>query len=180
MWPLFLSALMIFAMRVVDISLYTMRIMMVMRGRKGLAWLFAFCQSVVYVTAIRAVLSNLDNWMNVVGYAAGFATGNVIGIMIESKLAMGHIHLRIISSGCGDEITETLRQNGFAVTETAGHGRNGTVSLLYMDVLRRDVELVTKITEQCDAKAFIMAQNVRPLQRGFWHHPNKRSALWTH
>lgn len=162
------SALLIFVMRITDITLYTMRIMMVVRGRKKMAWMFAFCQSVVFVTAMRAVLTGTDNWMNVIGYAAGFATGNVVGIWLENRLAIGHTHLRIISRGCGEEIAEVLRQAGYAVTEIYGHGRSGTVAILNLDVMRREVATVTRLTEQCDLQAFITTQAVRPVQRGFW------------
>ncbi|MGW8251731.1 MAG: DUF5698 domain-containing protein, partial [Anaerolineales bacterium] len=61
MWISIQAGLFIFGLRIIDISLYTMRLLMVTRGRKGLAALFAFFQSILFVTAIRAVLTNLDN-----------------------------------------------------------------------------------------------------------------------
>ena len=93
-----MSAALIFALRVTDMSLDTLRMLFVMRGRKGIAWLLGFCQSAIFVIAITTVLNNLDNLLNVIGYAAGFATGTVIGITIEERLAIGHTHLRVISS----------------------------------------------------------------------------------
>jgi uncharacterized protein YebE (UPF0316 family) len=51
--------------------------------------------------AITAVLSNLDNQLNIIGYAAGFATGNVLGMLIKERLAVGFIDLRIISPNWG-------------------------------------------------------------------------------
>lgn len=91
----------IFMLRVTDMSLDTLRVLFVMRGRKGSAWISGFFQSALFVVAISSVLANLDNPLNIVAYAAGFATGNVVGILIENRLAIGFTHLRIISPGRG-------------------------------------------------------------------------------
>src|SRR5512139_1669434 len=92
-----LSALLIFALRVSDMSLDTLRVLVVMRGRKGAAWVLGFFQSMIFVVAITSVLQHLDNPLNILGYAAGFATGIVVGMSIEERLAIGHVQLSIIS-----------------------------------------------------------------------------------
>jgi uncharacterized protein YebE (UPF0316 family) len=161
-------ALWIFSLRVVDISLYTMRIFMVTRGRKAGAWAFGFAQALVYVLAIRAVVSDLDNFLNMLGYAAGYATGLVVGILIDRRLALGHLLLRIISSHRGLEIANDLRKAGFAVTEISGQGQEGMVSLLICNIFRRHLDRVLEIVDSLDEKAFVTAEDVTPLQRGFW------------
>src|SRR5512139_725792 len=120
-----LSALLIFALRVSDMSLDTLRVLFVMRGRKGTAWVLGFFQSAIFVVAITSVLSNLDNPLNIIGYAAGFATGNVVGMVIEERLAVGHTDLRVISSRRGAAIAERLRAEGYAVTEIPARGKDG-------------------------------------------------------
>lgn len=142
--------------------------MMVVRGRKGFAWLFGFFQAIIYVVAIRAVLSDLGNWGKIFGYAAGFATGLLLGMWIEGKLAIGYTHLRVISRGLGQELTERLRQAGYAVTEVAAQGKDGTVTLLYCNVLRRKTGEVERIIQEVDPQAFITAEAVRSAQHGFW------------
>lgn len=133
-----LAAGLIFLMRVSDMTLDTLRVLVVMRGKKGIAWMLGFFQSSIFVLAISTVLSNLDNPLNMVGYAAGFATGNVVGMWIEERLAIGHLHLRIISSRRGAAIAEALRAEGYAVTEIPARGKDGTVSLLAISVLRKN------------------------------------------
>jgi uncharacterized protein YebE (UPF0316 family) len=163
-----LGALTIFTMRVGDMSMDTLRVLFVMRGKKGIAWVLGFFQSVIYVLAITSVLSQLDNPLNVIGYAAGFATGNVIGMLIEEKLAIGHIHLQIVSPRLGAALSQILRQAGFGVTEIPARGRDGMVSMLSVSVLRKDVNRVQKIVYETDPEAFITSEDVRPLNRGFW------------
>jgi uncharacterized protein YebE (UPF0316 family) len=163
-----LSALMIFGLRVIDMTLDTLRVLVVMRGQKKIAWVFGFFQSAVFVIAIGTVLSNLDNPLNVIGYAAGFATGNVVGMVIEEKLAIGHTSISIVSSRRGTAIAEKLRQNGYAVTEIAARGKDGTVTLLNCNVLRKNVTSVHQLVNEADSEAFITAEDIRPIRRGFW------------
>jgi uncharacterized protein YebE (UPF0316 family) len=161
-------ALLIFSLRIIDVPLYTMRIMMVMRGRKGLAWMFAICQSMVFVTAITSVISDIGNWTKVVGYAAGFATGNVVGMLIEQRLAIGISHLRIVSSGYGIEIAEELRAAGFGVTEISGQGKDGMVELISCSVQRRKTNQALAIVDRIDQDAYVTVENIRSVSKGYW------------
>lgn len=163
-----ISFLTLFFLRMVDISLYTVRIMMVVRGRKSMAWLFGFCQAFIYVIALRAVLSDIGDWGKILGYAAGFATGIVVGMWLEGRLAIGYTHLRTISPGRGTELAERLRLEGYAVTEVSGQGKDGTVTVLNCSIRRRKTAEVVKIIQEVDAEAFITAEAVRSVRRGFW------------
>jgi len=163
-----LGAGLIFLLRVMDMSLDTLRVLVVMRGRKGIAWVLGFFQALIYVLAISSVLKNLDNPLNIIGYAAGFATGNVIGMWIEEKLAIGHVHLNVVSSRLGAAIAEQIRQAGFAATEIPARGKDGMVTLLNISVLRKYVSKVHQIVNQVDPSAFITVEDVRPVRRGFW------------
>lgn len=152
----------------VDISLYTLRIMMVVRGRKSMAWLFGFCQAFIYVIALRAVLADMGDWGKVLGYAAGFATGIVVGMWLEGRLAIGYTHLRTISCGRGTALAERLRAEGYAVTEVSGQGKDGMVTVLNCSIRRRNTPEVVRIIQEVDAEAFITAEAVRSVRRGFW------------
>jgi uncharacterized protein YebE (UPF0316 family) len=122
----------------------------------------------LFVLAIQAVLSDLGSWINIVAYAMGFATGTVVGMWIEERIAIGFKHLRIISSRRGPELAEFLRQQGYAVTEVSGRGKDGTVSLLNCTIQRKDMPQIEKLVKQKDEQAFITADDVIPVSRGFW------------
>jgi uncharacterized protein YebE (UPF0316 family) len=165
MW---MGALLIFLMRVANMSLDTIRVMMVVRGRKGWAWILGFIQTVIFIYVLSTVIQDLDNLLNIIAYAGGFATGNVVGMWIEDKMALGHTHLRIISPTSGLAIAEKLREAGYAVTEISGRSRDGAVILLNVSVLRKNKDKVSQIVEQVDKNAFITAEDLRPVRRGFW------------
>ncbi len=166
--PVWAGAVLIFFLRVGDMSLDTLRVLVVMRGRKSIAWILGFFQALIFVIAISSVLQNLNNPLNILGYAAGFATGNVVGMWIEDRLAIGHTQLSIISPGRGAAIAERLRQEGYGLTEIPARGKDGTVTLLNCSVLRKNVDQVRRIINEVDESAFITAEDVRPVRRGFW------------
>lgn len=163
-----LAAGLIFALRVLDMSLDTVRLLFVLRGRKAIVWVMGFLQALVFVVAIASVLSDLDNPLNILGYAAGFATGSVVGMWIEEKLAIGHIQMRIVSPRLGPAVAERLRSEGYAVTEIPARGKDGMVTVLSCSVLRRNVRRVRDLVSQVDPATFITAEDVRPVRRGFW------------
>jgi len=158
----------IFLLRIGDTSLDTIRMLFVMRGRKGLAWALAFGQALLFVVAISTVLSHLDNAFTILAYAAGFATGNVVGMFIEERMAIGFMQFTIISSNRGAVVASQLRQNGFAVTEIPARGQNGTVTMLQTNVKRKDMGNIEKIVLDADPAAFVTLDETRPVRRGYW------------
>lgn len=163
-----LNALLIFGLRITDMSLDTLRVLFVVRGQKRIAWVLGFFQSAVFVIAITRVLSDLSNPLVVLGYAAGFATGNVLGIMVEERLAVGHIQLQIVSRKRGPVVARALRLHGYGVTEISARGRDGTVRLLTASVHRKDASRARQVVHEVDEDAFITSEDVRPVRRGHW------------
>lgn len=163
-----LVALIIFFARVCDMALDTVRVLFVVRGRKGLAWVLGVAQALIFVVAISSVLSGPLNVISVLAYSIGFATGNVIGMMIEERLAVGHIQLTIISPTRGSAITEQMRATGYAVTEIFGRGKSGTVTILHVGVKRKEVSDVETLILEVDPQAFITMEDVRTVRRGFY------------
>ena len=160
--------LIIFLLRVVDMSLDTLRVLFVVRGRRVAVFLLGFTQSAIWVTAIAVVLAHLDNPWNTLGYAAGFASGTLLGMMIEERLAIGHGHVRVITSRHGPSVAEALRSAGHAVTELTGQGRDGAVSILTTSVRRREIDRLLRLITGLDPSAFVTVEEIRPLGRGHW------------
>lgn len=168
MTPL-VAGLFVFAMRVTDMSLDTLRLLFVMRGRRLLAGGLGAIQATVFILAVSTVLQGPLNAMTVIGYAAGFGTGVIIGMIAEERLALGFVMFRIYSPH-GLTIAQTLRDHGFAVTEFMAHGRDGLMTVVNSAVARKHVQHVQTLVRDVDAEAFITVDEVRPLQRGYFRH----------
>ena len=91
------GALLIFFLRLINYTMDTLRIMLTMRDKKLLSWVLGFFESILFVVVMGAVLNDLDDVMKIAAYAGGFATGNVVGMLIEKRLAIGYSHISIIS-----------------------------------------------------------------------------------
>lgn len=168
-WSAILFALIIFVLRVVDMALDTIRVLFVVRGRRLLAWILGFFQSLIFIIAISSILAEgSKGLLNILGYAAGFATGNVIGMLIEERLAIGFTLVTVISPTRGALIAQALRKAGYAVTEISARGKDGMVAVLHCSVRRREVDEIDTIVLEADPSAFVTAEDVRPVRRGFW------------
>jgi uncharacterized protein YebE (UPF0316 family) len=121
----------IFLARISDVSIGTIRIIMVAKGYKKVAPFIGFFEVLIWIIAISKIIQNLDNWACYIGYAAGFATGNFIGMIIEEKLALGHELIRVITSEEPTQLVTKLREKGFGVTLTPAEGIKGKLGILF-------------------------------------------------
>ena len=157
----FLLALAIVALRIVDVSLGTVRMIMVIRGKRLNATVLGFFEVIIWLTAITAILHHITNWINVVAYGLGFALGNLIGMSIENKMAVGQQAIRFISREQGDRIIRTLRALGFGVTEVVASGREGPVGLGFVIVSRKKVSQVMETISGIDSASVVTIEDVR-------------------
>jgi uncharacterized protein YebE (UPF0316 family) len=167
--PAYIPAL-IFFLRTLNLTLSTIRMLLVFRGRKLSAWILAIIQNLLYIISVAGLLSDLQNPLTLLAYAGGFATGTVLGMALEQRLAIGYSQMQIISSSSGPALVEAIRNAGFAATELPARGRDGTVSVISCSLRRRDIPRLTQEVETIDAQAFITAEDIRALQRGYWRH----------
>jgi uncharacterized protein YebE (UPF0316 family) len=160
----------VFLMRLTDMSLDTLRLLFVMRGRKLIAASIGAVQATVFILAVSAVLRGPLNFWTVLGYALGFAAGVMVGMFAEERLAIGHAMLRVYSPSLGAAIAEAMRSSGYAVTEIMGRGKEGKITVVNSVVSRRDVPSVRGIIDGVDPNAFITIDEVHPLQHGYFRH----------
>jgi uncharacterized protein YebE (UPF0316 family) len=153
--------LLIFVARIMDVSLGTLRIICITRGYRKLSVLFAFLEITIWVYAITSVVRHLDNFANVAAYAAGFATGNWVGMWIEQKLALGTQVMTLFSRGRAHAVAEGLRLADMAVTTLVGNGRDGPVSMCVAVLPRRGVHSVIKIAKNIDPDVQIAIADIR-------------------
>ena len=166
--PFVLSGLFIFIARVADMSMATLRILMLMRGRSVIASLIGFMESLLYIVALGEVLKHLDSPFNMVFFAAGFAVGNFVGSRIEERIALGYVNAQIISVGSYDTLQTALRDAGFGVTSVEGHGKDGIHHILHVLLKRRDLHKMMKMVSSEDQKAFVSIFDTRQIFGGFF------------
>lgn len=160
--------LLIFMARICDVSIGTLRIIFVSKGKRNIAPILGFFEVLIWITAISKIMENLDNYINFVAYAAGFATGNFVGMIIEEKLAMGIMMIRVFAHERGNELVQTLNAGGFGATVVEAHGAREHIDLIYSIVRRNELSNVLDIITQFNAKAFYTIEDIKSVNEGIF------------
>jgi len=169
--------LFIFGARILDVSLQTMRIVFISKGRRALAPLVGFFEVLVWLMAIAQIMHNLTNPLYYLAYGLGFAAGTYVGLRIEERLALGVVLVRIITQMAATELVNALRGEEFGVTCIDAEGRSGKVKILFIIVDRCDLERLLGIVRRHNPNAFYSIADVRGVGHG--HFPLKNShRLW--
>lgn len=158
--------LLVFFARVFDVTLGTLRILYLSRGKRYLAPLLGFIEVFIWITIVSQIVRGATNFAAYFAYAAGFAAGNYVGMLIENRVAMGTLVVRVIVHKQPDELVEHLRAAGYGVTAVDGEGASGPVKLIYTIVQRRNLPEVTAIIHQTHPHAFLSVEDVRSTEEG--------------
>ncbi len=159
--------LLVFAARILDVSVGTLRIIFVSKGFKRYAALLGFVESLVWVLAISQVMRHMDNWVTYVAFALGFAVGNYVGVMLEERIAIGNQIIRVITRHDASELVRYLWDQGYGVTSVDAQGESGPVKLIFMVAKRRRLEDIVAIIKRFNPNAFYTIEDVRFVRETF-------------
>ncbi|PKL81690.1 MAG: hypothetical protein CVV24_13920 [Ignavibacteriae bacterium HGW-Ignavibacteriae-3] len=163
-----LSALLIMTLRICDVTIGTFRTIMVVQSKKYHAALAGFFEVLIWIFSMRYIVENMDNTYNLIGYAVGFALGNILGITLEQRVALGYVQVNIVSRKCHNAIADKLREARFGVTILPAEGKSGVLSIIIAIIKRKHLDSIMADVEKIDRRAFITVQTSRPY-RGFLH-----------
>lgn len=172
-----LMPVLIFLARICDVSIGTMRIIFVSKGKRNIAPILGFFEVLIWITAISKIMQNLDNYINYIAYAAGFATGNYVGMIIEEKLAMGILMVRVFAHERGPELVQTLNGNGYGATVVEAYGAREKVHLIYTIVQRNELDSVLKVITTFNPKAFFTIEDIKAANEGIFA-PKKSNSVF--
>jgi uncharacterized protein YebE (UPF0316 family) len=158
----------IFAARVLDMSMSTIRLLLIVRGKRFQAAAIGFFEVVIYVLALNMVVKNLDNIFNLLAYSLGFAFGNYVGSYVEEKMALGHVTVQVIPKGKDANMASELRNRGYGVTVVTGTGREGPRQLLIITVMRKRLPELMRVIDELDRDSFVTVMDTQSIHGGFW------------
>ena len=154
---------MIFLARICDVTIGTLRIVMISKGQKNLAPFLGFFEVLIWLIAIGRIMQNLDNWVCYIFYAGGFATGNYIGMILEERLAVGISQIQIITGKDASNLIQALKNAGYGTTyHPAEGGASGKmVNIIYSIVQRSEIDKVAAIVKEHHPDAFYAYADIR-------------------
>lgn len=151
----------IFVARILDVSIGTLRIVFISRGVKIYATILGFFEVLIWLMAISQIFKQLDNIACYLGFAAGFASGNYVGMVIEQRLAMGMQIVRIIIRTGASQLIEHLRKENYGFTVVDGQGSTGAVKIIFTVIKRNDFHKVVEMINQYNPKAFFTVEDLQ-------------------
>lgn len=157
--------LFIFFARIIDVSIGTLRIMFVSKGLRVRATMLGFIEVFIWIIIVAQIFQNLDNWLNYIAYAGGFATGTYIGMFIEEKMKIGVQIFRIIVNQDSDKLANRLKDAGFRVTSVDGDGAFGPVKILFTIAQRKRLDELSKIVNEISPNAFYSVEDVKQVSQ---------------
>lgn len=156
----------IFLARICDVTIGTMRIIFVSRGMKMIAPILGFVEVFIWIIAVGQIFQNLTNPLNYFAYAAGFATGNYVGMLVEERLAMGLALIRIITQRDATNLIDYLRAAGYGVTVLDAQGKLGPGKVIFSVVKRKNIRDVEDAIHEFNPKAFYSIEDIRRAAEG--------------
>lgn len=158
--------ILIFIARTIDVSLGTLRSVFVSKGFRKIVPFIGFFEVLIWLISIRQVMQHLDNPICYIGFAGGFAMGTYVGLLIESRLALGLQVLRLIVSSDWEPLIFALQKEKLGVTIMDGHGAKGPVKIIFTIVNRKDIARVRNLIKEVNPQAFYSIEDIRIANQG--------------
>lgn len=171
----------VFLARVIDVSIGTLRIIFVAKGLKYFAAMLGFFESLIWLIAVTQVMQNLNSWQTYVAFAGGFAAGNYVGVVLEERIALGNLLIRIITMREADELVNVLWKAGYGVTSVDAQGESGPVKLIFSITKRRNLGKIIDIIKKYNPNAFYTIEDMRYVNQTYpYPLPLTKRSLFPH
>jgi len=165
----------IFFGRIIDVTLGTLRIIFVSKGEKYKAPLIGFFEVFVWIVIISQILARANDMLSYFSYAAGYASGNYVGILIEKRIAYGIVLCRIYTQKNGMKLVQILNQPNFGATLRHGVGSSNEVDIIEAVIDRKEMKTIVRTLNVFDSNIFYVVEDVRTRQNGIF--PKRKNIL---
>jgi len=164
----------IFVARIGDVSIGTLRLIFISRGFKFYAPILGFFEVIIWLLAIGQIMQHLDNFMCYIAYGLGFATGNFIGIILDEKLSLGTLLVRIVPKKDPTDLIKRLRAEEFGASLVDIEGMTGKMKMIFAIIKRKDLKEVMSIINEHNPNAFVTIEDVKTAQEGYFRMTRRR------
>lgn len=169
---IFVLCITIFFVRICDVSLDTLRMLFIIKGRKVTAATVGFFEVLIWFLIVREALNtDITSLWVAISYAGGFATGTVIGGILSDKFISGNLTVQVILSDKNDEIVTFIRKAGYAVSviDVRGQDEERPKYMLLMEINKKRINQLKKLIKSLDEKAFIIINETKLVQNGYFN-----------
>lgn len=171
--------LLIVLARIADQTIGTLRLVYLSKGFKVIAPIMGFFEVLIWIIVVSQIFQQLDNYLYYIAYATGFALGNYIGLIIEEKLSLGKVVVRVFLKNNIQETVKELSDAGYGLTIMDAEGARGPVKILFSVSNRKNVDEFLNIVSKYDSSAFYSVEDVRTSSEGIFPNAKKKRNWFT-
>ncbi|HPD64614.1 MAG TPA: DUF2179 domain-containing protein [Bacteroidia bacterium] len=153
--------LLIVIARISDQTIGTLRLIFLAKGHKRLAPVLGFFEVIIWLLVISQIIQNLNNVLCFIAYGLGFALGNYLGLVIEEKLSLGNVIIRVIPRSDSEELVSYLKSLQYHVTAVDTVSATGKVKMIFSVISRKDLKNITEIIQKFNPDSFISVEDVK-------------------
>ncbi len=155
--------------KVVEVTIATLRMVLVTRGERKAGSILAFMEAIIWCTIVGSVITGLtESPLRLIAYSLGYAIGTYVGSLLEEKLAIGLCEIQVIlTEKQGDQVATILRDDGFAVTQIKAKGKVEAREMLILYAKRNKIKHCTEIIKKTEPHAVVTVSDKKPVYGGF-------------
>lgn len=166
---MFILCLKIFFVRILDVSLGTIRTMFVVRGKKLISSMIGFFEILVWFLVVKEALQTESNSIFIaISYSLGFATGNYIGALLSDKLITGNVSVQVFTNN--NNLEKILREYGYGVSSVVytGYEEEAHKHMLFINVDKKKEKALRELIKKNDKEAFIIVNETKYVENGYF------------
>ena len=162
--------LFIFFARAIEVSIGTLRVIVMNTGYKNIGAILAFIEVLIWVFVASEVIKDISSEpMRGIVYSLGFAAGVWLGTLFEDKIALGKILIQVVCEpDKAEAILEAVRSEGVGATEVEAQGKGGKKKMLYIYTKRKFKNKVFNLINEIDEDAFITSNQIDEPKGGYF------------
>ena len=172
---LLLLCLKILICRIIDVSLGTVKTIIMVQGKRTLSAIVALAEGLIWFLVVREALlfdtpTLLSKLSIALAYAVGFAAGTYIGGKLADKFIVGNVNVQVVTSSQSSKMLDAIRNAGYAITvldvNTSLLSRKKY--MLFCEVTTRQLDEFKSLIYSLDKKAFLMVHETKYVYNGFF------------
>lgn len=165
-----LECLKIFAARIIDVTLGTLRTVFFVKGKTIEPFIIAFFEVLIWYLVAKEALNTVGNTIYIaISYAGGYATGTFIGSYLSKRLIKGEVGVQVILEEGYDKLINKLHKKGYGVSiiELKNDYDGKYKDMLFIEVSTKNLRELTNMIKAYDKNAFMVVNETKIVHNGF-------------
>jgi len=153
--------LLIFFTKIIDVTFSTLGVIFTIRGYKKLSAVMSLFEISVYLFAINQIIENFTNTLYYISYAIGYAMGTYMGMLVEEKLSIGFLSLRVVTGKNPEAIIRDLKSCAYNITCVTATSMEERVEVINAVFKRKNIDRITRIISSFDDRALYTIEDLK-------------------